>query len=84
MSESSEPGPVCWQTHKELGFKYNKIFSDYIELKKQANECLDFASWIISKHILNLGIANKDELSEYIQRQFEIFKRESENENSNI
>lgn len=43
MSESSEPGPVCWQSHKELGLKYNKIFSDYQNLLAKYNGVFEWA-----------------------------------------
>lgn len=43
MSESDEPGPVCWQSHKELGFKYNKIYSDYEKLLAKYNYLLEWS-----------------------------------------
>lgn len=54
-------------------------YEDAKGIAAEAKDCLAFSVWLISKHLTISRFVSKDELSEYIQRQFEIFKRESEN-----
>jgi hypothetical protein len=72
---SESEGGICEDPQGNLC-----LVSDYQAMKKEAQDCLDFSSWLISKYVSIPKFVSEDKLSEFIDCQFKIFKSESENE----